>query len=398
MAQRSEATTQALSALIGQQPFFAVLAFNLLEVVECETFPGTSQPNPTAATDSKRIYVNPKFMAKLSVPERIFVLAHEITHVILQHPERMRLYQDLGFGPDMKEWDQQKFNKAADYNINDHLNKAGVGKQPLDTLLNAQYGMDDLVDDIYCKLPDEPKQPGGGGGGWDQHMPAAPDAPDPSTRTAEIQRAVAQAAAAQRAMGTMPASLQRLIDEIIDPQVRWQDMIERTILCIYGNEEASWSKLNRRKLGVAPHIPWPGRIGNQAGEVVIEVDTSGSIGDRELAVFMGEVKGVLEQVRPEKIYLGYVDAALHNDELIEFDDPSELTAVAQRAGGGGGTDMTVIFREIEQRSLEPVACIILTDGYTGFGDEPEGYEVIWCITSPDIMAPWGTTVHVKLGD
>ena len=33
MAQRSEATTQALSALIGQQPFFAVLAFNLLEVV-----------------------------------------------------------------------------------------------------------------------------------------------------------------------------------------------------------------------------------------------------------------------------------------------------------------------------------------------------------------------------
>lgn len=385
---RSEATTQALSALIGQQPFFAVLAFNLCEIQETEDL-------PTAATDGKRIYINPKFMASLTVPERIFVFAHEITHVILQHPQRMKLYMDMGYGPDMKEWSGIKFNKAADYVINDYLNHLTIGKQPLNTLLNGQYGRDDLVDDVYCKLPDEPDDPNGKGNGWDKHMPAADDAADKDVSKAEIQRAVKQAEAAQKAMGSMPAGLQRLIDDVCEPQVNWKDHIERTILTIYGNDEASWGSVNRRRIGMAPHVPWPGKVGMAAGSVGIVIDTSGSIGDKELSLFMGEVKGVLENVMPEKICLMYIDAALHNDTVHEFDDVSELAHVAQQAGGGGGTNMPLAFQIVEEREIDIQCMIILTDGYTPFGEDP-GYPVIWCCTTANVEAPWGTTIHVKL--
>jgi predicted metal-dependent peptidase len=226
-------------------------------------------------------------------------------------------------------------------------------------------------------------------------MMAADDSADQGTKQAEIQRAVRQAEAAQKAMGSMPAGLQRLIDAVCEPQVRWQDHIERTIQTIYGSDEASWARVNRRRLAVAPHVPWPGRIGNRAGNVAIEIDTSGSIGDKELELFMGEVRGVLEGVMPEKIYAMYVGAKLFNDEVIELDDVSELTSLAQKAGGGGGTDMTVVFREIEERQLDVQCIIILTDGYTGFGEDC-GIPTIWCITSPDITAPWGETVHVVL--
>jgi predicted metal-dependent peptidase len=393
---RSQELTEALSALINQQPFFAVLTFNLLEIHECETFPDGVTACKTAATDGRNLFINPKFFKKLTVLERVFVLAHEVTHVILQHPGRMKGYIDLGFGPDMKPWQSMRFNKAADYVINSYLVELGVGHQPLDTLLNAQYGKDDLVDDVYCKLPEEDEDGKGGGGGgkdgWDQHIPGDGEADGPGK--AEIQRAVAMAAGAAKAQGKLPGALQRLVDEIIDPEIPWQDYLERTIVCMYGNEEASWARVNRRRLAVAPHVPWPGRAGNQAGNIALEIDTSGSIGQAELNTFLGVVKGVLSSVMPEKIYAMYVDSELFGD-VIEIDDVMDLDNLKAKAGGGGGTDMTVVFREIEARELDVEAVIVLTDGYTPFGEDC-GIPTVWCITSPDIKAPWGTTINVKL--
>lgn len=389
---RSDALTEALSNMLGTQPFFAVLTFNLLDLQESETFPD-GMPCMTAATNGKTVYINPTFFKKLSVPERVFVLAHEVTHVILQHPQRMKSYQDLGFGPDMKPWQAMRYNKAADYVINSYLNELGVGKQPLNTLLNGQYGKNDLVDDVYCALPEEEDDPNGGGQGWDQHLPADEgDTEGPGK--AEIQLAVAMAAGAQKAAGKIPGGLHRLIDDIIDPEIPWEQYLERSIICLYGSEEASWARVNRRRLAVSPHVPWPGRVGNRAGGIALEIDTSGSIGQAELNKFLGVTSGILKSVMPEMVYAMYVDSELFNDEVIEIDDVADLDNLKAKAGGGGGTDMTVVFREIEERQLDVEAVIILTDGHTPFGTESE-IPTIWCITS-DVKAPWGTTINVKL--
>lgn len=387
---RSDALVEALSAMINQQPFFAVLTFNLLDLHEGEHFPD-GMPCMTAATNGKTVYINPTFFKKLTVPERVFVLAHEVTHVILQHPQRMKSYQDLGFGPDMKVWQSMRYNKAADYVINSYLNELHVGKQPLNTLLNGQYGKDDLVDDVYCALPEEEDDPNGGG--WDQHLPADESGTEGPGK-AEIQRAVAMGAGAAKAQGTIPGGLQRLIDEIIDPEIPWDQYLERTIVCLYGSEEASWARVNRRRLAVSPHVPWPGRVGNRAGGIALEIDTSGSIGPEELNKFLGVTSGILKSVMPEMVYAMYVDSKLFNDEVIEIDDVSQLDQLKAKAGGGGGTDMTVVFQVIEDRQLDVEAVIILTDGYTPFGEDC-GIPTIWCITT-DVVAPWGTTIHCKL--
>jgi predicted metal-dependent peptidase len=398
MSQRSSELTEALSCMINQQPFFAVLTFNLLDLQETDVLPG-GMPLATAATNGKTLYVSPKFFKKLTVQERVFVLAHEVTHVILQHPARMKGYMDMGFGPDMKPWQGMRFNHAADYVINSYLNELKVGHQPLGTLLNGQYGSADLVDDVYCKLPEEEEESGdgtgppGAGGGWDQHMPG--DGPEDPNTKAEIQRAVAMAAGAAKAVGALPGALKRLIDEIIDPEIPWEQYLERNIQCIYGNDEATWAKVNRRRLAVAPHVPWPGRIGSRCGNLALEIDTSGSIGDETLTKFLGILSGILKSVMPETVYCMYVDAALQGD-VIEVQDLSELEELKTKAAGGGGTDMTVVFREIEARALDVEAVIVLTDGCTPYGDDV-GIPTIWCIVGNEgTDAPWGTTIHVKL--
>lgn len=386
---RSNELVEALSALIEQQPFFAVLLLDLLEVVETETLP-SGRPLPTACTDGARIMVNPAFFKTLSVQERIFVLAHEVTHVILQHPPRMRLYHDLGYGPDLKPFSNGRFNKAADYVINSYLTELKVGKQPLNSLSNPHITSADLVDEVYLKVPDDPDKPDGGG--WDTHEPQATDADAPEKGT--IQRAVKSAANAQKSMGKLPGGLQRLIDEICEPQVTWTDHLRRTITTAHGTDQQTWCRPNRRKLAVAPHIYWPGRNGTATGEIAVEVDCSGSIGEADLKVFMGEVHGVLMDCRPQKIHLGYVDTELFNDEIHEITDPNDLLEVAQKAGGGGGTNLPIFFQILKDRGIEVEYRIVLTDGYTPF-DEDDGIPTIWCITS-DIVAPWGETVHVKL--
>lgn len=383
---KNPAVIEAVSLMINQHPFFAVLMMDLLDLVETETI-AEGVPNKTAATDGNKLYVNPKWFEKMTVHERVGVLAHEITHVIMQHPSRMRGYVDLGFGPDLKRFSTGKFNHAADYIINSYLIELGF-KLPLGTLQNSQITKADIVDEVYTKLPDEEDDPNAG---WDQHLPGNPaTTPDKAT----VQRSLKGAQAAAKAQGKLPAGMDRFIDDFCEPQVTWQDHLRRTVVNNYGKDQATWSRPNRRKLAVPPHVYWPGRNGIRSGQYVVEIDTSGSISPKEIKTFFGELHGILSDMEPEKIYAMFVDAALHGD-VHELDDPNDLLELGKKVGGGGGTDMTIVFTEMANRGIDPEAVIIFTDGHTPFGDEQD-VNTIWCITTPGITAPWGTTVHVEL--
>jgi predicted metal-dependent peptidase len=377
-SERSYELTEAISALIAQQPFFAVYLLDMMRIEESECV-------PTAGTNGRTIYVNPKFFGKLATAERVFVLCHEVLHGIMQHPERGQLYKDRGVGPDLKEWSHARWNIATDYIINDTLVQGQVGKAPAMGLFNPNFGKDDLADEVYEKIPDQDEN------GWDTHMPPDPNNPAPST--AQVQRALKSAEAAAKAQGKMPSSLQRIVDDICEAQVTWQEYLRKTITTMAGKDQCTWARPNRRKLAVAPHIYWPGRAGSVTGPVAVEIDTSGSISDKELTVFMSELHGIFSDATPEKLYLMYVDAQRYGD-IIEIDDVNQLLDARKKAGGGGGTDMTVIFKEIEQNQLPVQMAIIFTDGYTPFGEDP-GYEVIWCITT-DTKAPFGTTINIKI--
>jgi predicted metal-dependent peptidase len=375
---RSYELTEAMSYLIAQQPFFAVYMLDMMKVVESDVV-------PNAGTDSVTIFVNPKFFAKLELKERVFVLCHEILHGIMQHPERARLYQDRGVGPDLKEWSHKRWNIACDYIINDTLVKSQVGKAPAMGLFNPNFTKDDLADEVYEKIPDDDKQ------NWDNHIVGDPSTAPPK---AAVQRALRSAEAAAKAQGKLPDALKRLVDDFCEPQVTWQEYLRKTITSMAGRDQTTWARPNRRKLAVAPHIYWPGRAGSMTGPIAVEVDTSGSIGQKELTTFMSELHGILTDATPERLYLMYVDAEVHG-EIIELSDVNELLDAASRAGGGGGTDMTVVFKEIEEKQLPVQMAIIFTDGYTGFGEDP-GYPVVWCMTT-DIKAPYGITIPIKIG-
>jgi len=385
---RSFALSEALSRLINQQPFHACLLLDMLTLEE------NVAGIPTAATDGRRILINTEWFSKLTVDERVFVLAHEVMHVIMQHPVRGLNYHQRGVGPDLKEWNHRKWNQAADYIINDALVKDRVGRMPVGGLYHPEFTNEDLADEVYCKLPDPEDPPSGpgqgqdgeGGDGWDTHVHGDPTK---APTKAEIQRSVQGAATQAKAVGKMPGSMKRLVDELCEPQVPWADTIKLTLHAIAGKDAGTWARPNRRRLTIAPHVYLPGTESYQVGCIVVYEDTSGSISPSELKLFRSEMVGILTELNPQELYIGSCDYVAYDP--VKVDDVTDI--ISHQAQGGGGTNMPAIFDKLEQEGIEPETLVILTDGYTPWGEAPP-YPVVW-VSTTDQKAPYGVTVRLK---
>jgi predicted metal-dependent peptidase len=210
----------------------------------------------------------------------------------------------------------------------------------------------------------------------------------------DFKEAVARAASAAKAMGKMPAGLQRRIDEILAPQVNWRDHIRLVMTGIFGSRSETWDKPNRRRLVLNPMVFLPGRKGHGADTVVVARDTSGSVSQKELAAYMAEVDGILSDVRPKRIILIDCDAAIGQvQELTSLGDAD--AARLKGAVGGGGTSFIPVFNYIEKHDIRPECLVYATDMMGSFPSDKPAYPVVWAATT-DIKAPFGEVVRLKV--
>ncbi len=113
---------------------------------------------PTAGTDGVYLYMNPEFFRGLETDsQRAFLLAHEVSHIILRHPQRGEMYSERGHFRVGIPFDAGLYNRAADYVINSDCIAMGL-ERIANGCYSDQYGRDDLVDSVYadlCKADDE---------------------------------------------------------------------------------------------------------------------------------------------------------------------------------------------------------------------------------------------------
>ena len=383
---------EAKSMLVAQHPFFASLLYSLVKDV-------SYKPDlDTAATDGTTIWVGPWFATR-PIQERACVLAHEIAHVMFDHMARSKLYMDRGFGPDMMPFEFNKMNKAQDYVINDLLTKAGM-KLPKEGLLDAKYTADMLSDVVYTQLPPDPQDDGGGSGkddghgGFDKHIPGRQgrgQQDDPTTQD-NVKQAIIQAANAAKAMGKLPMAIERMVNDIVEPKKNWKEIYHDMLVNCTGKDELTWARCNRRRLALPPHIPFPGKTGFNMGTLVLAIDTSGSISDKELAAFMGATKENMEQVHPRELHIIWWDT---NAAAIQLEDMDDIETL--RPYGGGGTDYTCVPKKIEELGLEPDVVVCLTDGMVHWPDESE---IRWphiTLSTTDQTAPFGKNIRLEIG-
>lgn len=344
---------------------------------------------PTLAVDQKStIYYNPDFIEGLPVPQIVWGLCHEVGHVIGQHASRKGTRQ------------HKKWNYAGDAWINDMLDSCKIG-QRIPNCVDMAGSKDLTVESIYDNLPDGEKGDQGGegseGGGGDFDMGdigediIQGDGGKPMTQdeinehNAEIKVQIAEAAQAAKTRGALSGTLAGIVAEILDVKTPWYEILEKHCVSRV-NQGQTWRRPNRRFEDV--YLPSVDKL-PQMGELVVQIDVSGSISKQELDHYSGHLSRIAEQCRPEKVHILYTDTDVVKH--VEFECGEE---VALEFYSGGGTDMPAGFTYCDEHGINPDVFVCLTDGYTDFG-EAQNYPIVWCISS-DIEAPHGENVHFEM--
>ena len=373
MTTASQKMVKARANLVMGHPFFGTLALRL-KIVEDLSI-------ETASCDGTSIRYNPKFVNKLPLSKVQGMIAHEVMHPAFLHHTRRGSR------------DKNKWNQACDYSINTILHNAGFDL-PKGGCLNPAYnGM--TAEHIYTLIPDDPKDdngqgqgqgndPGGDGGVDDSpnSQNSGGSQSQQNHEEAEWKVAVAQAAHVAKQTGHLPGDIERMMEELFEPVLPWRNILHRfmTEKC---NDDFSWKRGNRRFIAQGLYLP--SRLSDDAmGEIVVVIDTSGSIGQEELTEFGSEIKGIVDEARPSKVRVIYCDSRIaHIDEFGPDDD------LQFAAHGGGGTDFRPPFAWLEENQIVPRALVYLTDGRGPFPEQEPDFPTLWCINNRDVTPPHG---------
>lgn len=339
------------------QPFFASFIMN-------RSVSEGSTPVGTAHTDGKNIVFDPKFVASNSPEHLSGVLVHEVLHIVNFHLSRAG-------GRDQMIW-----NMACDYAINPIV-KANGFKLPDGHLDHEDFhGMS--AEEIYDKLK---QNPGGYGTGSDDFVDfGAFSIIDMTDQDKEqLVSEIIQAATSAKMQGRTPAGMDRIFEELLTPQVNWREALTNFLKNSVGRDDYSYRRPNR----AYPDMCLPTVGASVGGRILFGIDTSGSIDNHALKVFITEVDDIKRQFRAD-ITLAWCDSMAY---IQEFSSDEEIE---YKPKGGGGTSFVPVFDYAEGHD-----CIIyFTDGFCD--DFPEPHEnTLWATTLKSFKPPFGEVIIIN---
>lgn len=338
----------------------------------------------TAYTDGVNKKYGRAFVSALPDAELNALVLHENLHIAFRHMLHNR---------DLFEENSKLANIAADLVVNDvivSLKDQTLCKLPPGGIVDPQYHNMNMRE-IYFKLRDKckkPKNPEGqqgqqgkpSAGGEEQskggNVPQGmenysfdehdcKDGEDGKPMTSEeakaldtkIDRALREGALlAGRLGGKTP----RAIRELLEPKTRWQDELREFVsAATVGKDEYTWRKFNRRL--VANDIYMPSTENETIGEVVIAIDTSGSIGQEQLDEFGAELQAICDSVDPEVVRILWWDTMVHGEQI--FRGKYEGIRGMLKPLGGGGTRVGCVAEHIEKTKIRAECVVVFTDGF-----------------------------------
>lgn len=360
----------------------------------------------TMGVNKTTLYYNEDFVKKQTLSKLIFVGLHEMSHFALMHTYRV------------KDKDQEIFNIACDLYVNkllcEMLNKKpgeeislGLTDIKIPTAKEMLYSEDvdtkkDSVEKIYFMLIDKVSkdengrtyitQPDNGGTTGNQNSngnndkihlsnldsnTVKVDITDrmseqfSSTGSAEFDRAETEAilretitqakimSEAYKGIGTEAGFFERLIEEQIAPKVRWEKLVKKYLI-EENQRESSFHSTDRRMTyqeAIFPGIITPDNT--KLDKIKVCIDTSGSISEEMLGVFLNQLKQLLKKYKCTAEIITW-DTKIQNRFPVE----SVKSIKNMKVSGFGGTNPNCLFEyfESKQCKTKPSLVIIFTDG------------------------------------
>lgn len=379
-------------------PYFGHVMYGVRPVqVDKNVFPGG---HPTLGVDEHgRLYHCEE--VPWTFQETVAVLGHEMMHIVLRDAKRRT-------GRDPIRW-----NVACDLAINSIL-KQGQWNLPNDGVWPSKLGYpENLTAEEYYTLLQADGRGGEGDGEkgvtYGQCGSVAGNEnegeegePTDGNGMTDLELDAVAARVAQEIVknrGSVPAALSAWADSVLNPTVPWTNVlrsnVKRCLTIVSGGaSDFSFQQANDRRESGDLILP---KLVTYKPEVLVYLDTSGSMSDEELLQGVGEVSGVVRHLA-QRITVKTLDTEIHETYKIA----TAKALVGKPLSGRGGTDMRVALDDAMKNQPRPNIIVIFTDGDTPWPDQaPRGAQVVVCLTrgasdsTRNDVPQWAKVVQVK---
>ena len=339
---------EMIVSLVQTKPFYAHF-IQQMNRIETEKVP-TLGVNITSRIN---LFFNPRFLESLKFEERVACLEHEVLHLLHLHLFR-------GDGKN-----HRIFNIACDLAINTYIENL-----PKTALLPKLFGFEEsqTAEWYYKKLTENAEKlrakiAKANESLLDDHGMWNDSSEDPVYQQEFLRRSIRVSLDETQDYGSLPGNMNEEIKEFLKgSRVNWKSILERFLIhATLVRSIFSRKRPNRR------FEEFPGQKVEQKLKLLIGLDTSGSVSDRDLALFFAEIEKI--KALGMEITVAECDTKVGNVYRYR----SRPKAVS----GRGGTNFKPIFEFAEKH--RPDALLYLTDGY---GDYPERSKIptLWCLT------------------
>jgi len=374
---------------------------------------------PTAYTDGENKKYGKEFMDGLTDEESRALIMHENLHVALMHIPR---HKDL-----MRE-DHTLANVAMDIvvnNIIDNLTDKSLCKLPESAILDHAFdgwSVREIYNELRKQNPQRQKsQKGSAGGGSElgdgnennssgegeviningkQVTVQGGDEHDGTGKVLSPEEAKEFEEKVGRALreggilaGRLGAKIPREVTASLDKPIDWKEALRDFVsTAVRGKDELTWRRFNRGLL--ANDILAPSVESETMTEVLIAIDTSGSIDQEMIGKFAYQLQLICDSVNPETVRVLWWDTEVHGEQVFGGDSPNVKDIL--KPLGGGGTRVSCVSEYIVEKGYKPDCIVVFTDGYVEDKiNWVTGIETLWLVTDkPSFKPPKGKMVKI----
>ena len=376
--------------LLNLNPFYS-------SVIVAIKYKFVSDKSITAHTNGVSVTIGEQFWDKLNSKERIFLVLHEISHIILDHVGRGKRFRNNM----MK---LQIWFLACDYFINLTLvddNTNNKYQFIKNGLLNKKY-KDMSTDEIYKKLIEEQKnnprkiqllieseQPlkddmemssGSDSSGSDEYK----------EEEAKVRSIVKSAISQNRNQkfsnsSSFMSELELLLDP---PKVNWKTLLSRYMHMKF-KKGKNYARPHRRTMFNKKLYIKTYKTDVKLGDLLVYIDVSGSCTVEDITNMASELKHIVAQYKPDSIVFSSFNTAICETVVI-----NSLEDVPTKMRISGGTNVQSCIDHINNHKSRVCLSVIMSDFYTPAFNEPENVPLLMlAINNPTYDPGFGTVIN-----
>jgi predicted metal-dependent peptidase len=358
--------SQAKAKLLVNYPYFGTIA-SKLELIQNDDI-------QAFRSDGKRVEYNSNFFDSIELSKIEFVLANGAMHASLAHEQRKG-------GRSGWLWQM-----ATDYAVNDMLVENGLDRPDAATYSKRFCGL--YAEEIYAELKEDILR--------DELEYEADDIDDIKTDNEEenpskednslseqlfeeFTKAVLEA---EEKKGELPLGINRFFNLNKSSKIDWRNEL-KVALDKFHKDDYTLIPPNKKFLHLGIYLP---STKSDKFQLVIAVDSSGSVNERLLNKFLSEIDFLMSSVQNFQIDLLVSDDKIHSHSVFYSGDILEV-----ELKGGGATDFRPVFEFIDRELADAKLLLYFTDLDGIFPNEKPNYNVKW-ISLKEEKIPFGEII------